>query len=78
MGSRTSFMIHGVVMNKLVTMNRKRTNYFYAITVTDTSTTRNYYFNVSDYVFKRSYRGDVFSKTFYREKLGIISRNEEE
>jgi len=78
MGSRSSFEIHGVVMNKLVATNRKRTNHFYAITVTDTLTTRNYYFNVSDYIYKRSHRGDVFNKTFYRGQLNIIYRKEEE
>ena len=78
MGSKSSFEIHGVVMNKIVTTNRKRTNHFYAITVTDTLSTRNYYFIVSDYVFKRSYKGEVFNKIFYRGQLGIIYRKEEE
>lgn len=78
MGSRSSVEIHGVVMNKLVTMNRRRTNHFYAITVTDTLTTGNYYFNVSDYIFKRSHRGEAFNKTFYRGQLGIIYRKEDE
>ena len=77
-GDRSDFNIHGVVMNKIVRTNRKRTNHFYSITVTDTLTTRNFYFNVSDFIFKRSHRGEAFNKTFYKGCLGIIYRKEEE
>lgn len=72
------YMLHGVVMNKRVLQNRKRTNHFYYVSISDTISTKNYYFSVSDYVFRRVRIGDEVNKEFYFGKLGVLYRFENE
>ena len=77
-GITKTYMLHGIVMNKRILENRRRTNHFYYVSISDTISTKNFYFAVSDYVFHTVKIGDQVNKEFYRGKLGILFRMENE
>lgn len=75
LGDAGKLQINGVVMNKNIGSGTKgRRKYF--VSISDTTSKLNYYFSVKKYVYEQTKRGDVVSKDFNINKLGIIYRKE--
>ena len=69
--------IKGVVMNKRIELHGGRvTSKVFFLSVTDTVTTQNYYFEVKKFIYDKYERNDVFVKDFNVSKLGMIYRKE--
>jgi len=70
--------IKGIVLNKRIELRSGRgPKRIFFLSVTDTITTQNYYFEVKKFIYDKYERNDVFVKEFNVSKLGMIYRKNE-
>ena len=67
--------IHGKVFDRNFDRTGKNGKTYY-LDMHDIDRNKNYYFQVSEYVYMRSYAGDIISKDFQTGRLGILYRKE--
>jgi hypothetical protein len=77
-GYSSTVDIQGTVTNTYTTWNSKHTKRTYFINIHDSSFGRKHTFEVSDYIYHRTKKGDAFNKTFFAGRLGVLYRKEAE
>ncbi len=75
-GNAGTLHINGIVMNKNFRYKAKGGKEYF-VSISDTATKLNYYFEVRRKVYDDAERGDVVNKDFSISKLGVIYRKNE-